>query len=216
MSAGIRATVAFESPAECPVAAIAASTDTVVDRVSRSVAPTPDTPSVSEVVVESETVPEDAPTEPIFSYGGRQLYRVTHDGDVDCPCRCLGRHGCPVHRYVADRETVTLVFHAVDYEQLQTVIAALREGFPDVDIRRLVRSPVGDAPGDTVFVDRGRLTARQLEVLRTAYEMGYFERPRGANATEVAAELGIGQSTFAEHLAAGQTKLLGDVFEDGS
>ena len=69
---------------------------------------------------------------------------------------------------------------------------------------------------DVVFVDRGKLTDRQHEVLRTAYDMGYFERPRGANATEVAASLDINPSTFTEHLLSAQRKLLGDVLEDGS
>jgi predicted DNA binding protein len=41
--------------------------------------------------------------------------------------------------------------------------------------------------------------------------MGYFGRPREANATEVAAELGINPATFSEHLATAQAKLLEDV-----
>ncbi|MFW6000412.1 MAG: helix-turn-helix domain-containing protein, partial [Halorubrum sp.] len=52
------------------------------------------------------------------------------------------------------------------------------------------------------------LTDRQCEVLRTAYRMGYFERPRDANASEVADALDISPSTFAEHLATAQRKLL--------
>jgi predicted DNA binding protein len=48
-------------------------------------------------------------------------------------------------------------------------------------------------------------------VLETAHEMGYFERPRRANGTEVAAALDIDPSTFSEHLAAAQRKLLRDV-----
>jgi len=43
--------------------------------------------------------------------------------------------------------------------------------------------------------------------------MGYFERPKRANATEIAADLGIAQSTFTEHLMAAQRKLLRDVLE---
>jgi predicted DNA binding protein len=43
--------------------------------------------------------------------------------------------------------------------------------------------------------------------------MGYFERPKEANATEVAEALGIAQSTFTEHLMAAQRKLLDDVLE---
>jgi predicted DNA binding protein len=38
--------------------------------------------------------------------------------------------------------------------------------------------------------------------------MGYFERPRDANASAVADALDISPSTFAEHLATAQRKLL--------
>ena len=58
-----------------------------------------------------------------------------------------------------------------------------------------------------MIVDRGVLTDRQREVLRVAFEMGYFERPRETNAEAVAAALGIAPSTLAEHLAAAQSKL---------
>ncbi|KAB1192454.1 DNA-binding protein [Haloferax sp. MBLA0076] len=215
MSAGIRATVEFDSPSVCQIASIAYSTESVVNSVSTSVAPTPESVSVTEFVVDTEDTPEDIALEPIFSYGNKHLFRISHDGGVNCPCECLGEFGCPIDRYFTQRGTLTLVFHAADYEQLQGVIGELRERFPEVDIKRLVRSPTGDAPEDNVFVDRGKLTTRQLEVLQTAYEMGYFERPRRANATEVAAALDISQSTFSEHLAAAQTKLLGDVLEEG-
>ncbi|MEF8843240.1 MAG: helix-turn-helix domain-containing protein [Haloarculaceae archaeon] len=69
----------------------------------------------------------------------------------------------------------------------------------------------GGTDADPTLVDRGRLTDRQREVLRTAYRMGYFEYPRSANATEVAETLGIGLSTLAEHLAAAQAKLLDEL-----
>jgi predicted DNA binding protein len=68
-------------------------------------------------------------------------------------------------------------------------------------------------PEDRVFINRGRLTDRQREVLETAYEMGYFERPKQANATEIATDLGIAQSTFTEHLMTAQRKLLDDALE---
>ena len=64
-----------------------------------------------------------------------------------------------------------------------------------------------------MFVNRGKLTDRQREVLQTAYKMGYFERPKRANATEIAAELDISQSTFTEHLVTAQRKILEDVLE---
>lgn len=242
MSSGIRATVAFSSSDVCPIVTISSVTDSVIDTLSTSVAVdssdddrslheidddhSPDrtdgdgsgtvSPTVTEFIVESPSPPDDLPAELVFSYGDRHLYRLVHDGTVGCPCECLGEFGCPPHRYVARRGQLEIVFHAPDYQQLQAIIGELRERFPGTDIRRLVRSPDGDETSDTVFVDRGRLTDRQHEVLRTAYEMGYFERPRRSNATEIAESLDINQSTFSEHLVAAQTKLLADVFEDSS
>ncbi|SEO58961.1 hypothetical protein SAMN04487948_103377 [Halogranum amylolyticum] len=215
MSSGIRATVEFDSPEVCPIASVSATTDSVVDSVSTSVVSTPESTSVTEFVVDTDHDPATLPVDPIFSYGNKHLYRIDHE-DVSCPCSCLGEFGCPVDRYFARRGSLTVVFYAADYVELQTAIGALRDRFPGLDIKRLVRSPVGESPGDSVFVDRSKLTDRQFEVLQTAYERGYFDHPRRANATEIAAALDINQSTLREHLAAAQTKLLGDVLEDGS
>lgn len=211
---GIRATVTFPTPSNCPIAAVSATTGTTIDQVTRSV-PSGDEPPVTEFQIDAGRVPEDLALAPIFSYGRTHLFRRVHDGTGErCPCERLGAFGCPVERYVAQDGRLTVAFHAADFDQLQTVVADLREHYPDVDIRRLVRSPTSGHPEDTVFVDRGKLTERQLEVVATAYEMGYFDRPRGANATEIAAALDIDPSTFSEHLAVAQSKLLGEILEE--
>lgn len=44
------------------------------------------------------------------------------------------------------------------------------------------------------------LTDRQREVLHVAYELGYYDVPRGASMSEIAEELGVDDSTVAEHL----------------
>ena len=215
MAEGIRATVEFTEPSPCTVADVAAETDSTIDAVWRSVATDGAVDTVTEFLVEAEERPDANGTAHVLSVADRHLLRHVHDGGVDCPCECLGRFGCATQRYVAREGTLRLVFNAADFEELQAVVGELRDRFPDVDVRRLVRSPDTEATRDAVFADRGRLTERQLEVLRTAYRMGYFERPRGANATEVAAELDVGPSTITEHLAAAQRKLLGDVLGDG-
>lgn len=58
------------------------------------------------------------------------------------------------------------------------------------------------------------LTERQREVLKTAFEMGYYEWPRGSSGKEIAAELGISSSTFSEHIHAAERKLLSEIFEN--
>ena len=211
MSGGIRATVEFPPPAPCEIADAADETGASVDAVWRSVPPDPDVHPVTEFVLEAEVAPELAGFDHVMSLGGRHLLRYAHEEGVSCPCECLGQFGCAVQRYRARSGRLRIVFNAADFEELQAVVGELRERFPDVDVRRLVRSPDADAADDAVYVDRSQLTDRQLEVLRTAYREGYFDRPRRANATEVAETLSIDPSTFTEHLLAAQRKLLSDV-----
>lgn len=209
MRSGIRATVGFTAPAGCPVARSAVAADAAVESVATSV--TADDRPVTEFLLDSPA--ENVDMDPVFSYGDADVYRVEHAGD--CPCSCLGSFGCPIHRYVAEPGDLTLVFHAESFEQLQDVMGTLREEFPSADVQQLLQPPLSGSPDDRRFVNRGKLTDRQLEVLRTAYREGYFERPKGANATELAEALGISRSTFTEHLVAAQRKLFDDVFDDG-
>jgi len=68
-------------------------------------------------------------------------------------------------------------------------------------LHRLTRDGDPEPPGNG-------LTDRQTEALRTAYEMGYFEVPRGASLDAVAAELGISASSLSERLRRAQTALI--------
>jgi predicted DNA binding protein len=210
MPSGIRAEVEFDTADICPIVELSAAAETTIDSVSTNVCPPDCTESVTEFSVDSDGDFEVDVT-PIFSHGSSDRYRRTHDDGVDCPCECLGRFGCPVARYVARDGTLTIVFHAADYDRLQEIIGELRGEFPEVDVRRFVQSPAGEQAEDSVFVDRSKLTHRQLEILETAYEEGYFDRPRRSNATEIAAELGINPSTFREHLTAAESKILEDL-----
>ena len=209
---GIRATVTVSTDGECSIGRFASATGTVIDQVSTSVTGRGEE-SVSEFIATVDDPPEGWPDGPVFSYGTANVFRTAHGGDPSCPCACLGRFGCPVHRYVASEDEVTLVFHAESFEQLQAVMGEFRERFRAVDVRRLLQPPLAGDPEERVFVNRGKLTDRQREVLETAYEMGYFERPKGANATEIAAELGISGSTLTEHLSAAQRKVFEDLLE---
>lgn len=59
-----------------------------------------------------------------------------------------------------------------------------------------------------------RLTERQLETLRIALASGYYRWPREATAEDCAERLGISQPTFAQHLRAGERKVLEALLED--
>lgn len=56
------------------------------------------------------------------------------------------------------------------------------------------------------------LTDRQAEVIRTAYEAGYYEWPREVTGTEIASELDISSATFSEHIHAAERNLLAALF----
>mgnify|MGYP000268163477 CR=1 FL=1 len=210
MPRGIRATVEFPTPDSCPVVECSAETGATVEGVDSNIRPGEGRESVVEFEVAADGE-FDAGVEPLFSHGATERYRLRLDGDPQCPCACLAEFDCPVVRYVARDGDLTLVFHAADYDQLRELVEELRDRFPDVNLKRFVRAPDGEEAGEYVVVDRSRLTPRQLEVLRTAHERGYFERPRRANATEIAAELDVNPSTFREHLVAAESKILGDL-----
>ena len=52
------------------------------------------------------------------------------------------------------------------------------------------------------------LTDRQLEVFRTAVELGYYEIPRRATHEEIADRLGVAPSTVDEHLRKAESRVL--------
>lgn len=207
---GIRVTVEFDSPQGCPITGLSKRASASSNSVPSSVRAEAAAEGVTEFSMEPAAV-ESPDAVPIFSHGDVRRYRVQHEEGTECPCRSLGRLGCPVDQYVPEDGDLTLVFYASDHEEAQTVLDVLRSRYR-MAVKRVEQSPAHGRFRDEALVDRGRLTDRQLEVLRTAYEMGYFEYPRRNNATAVAAELDISLSTFGEHLSTAERKLLGDVF----
>ncbi|SFB69693.1 hypothetical protein SAMN05444422_101272 [Halobiforma haloterrestris] len=219
MTSGIRAEIRIDDPPSCTVADAAADTSGTVHSVSKSVDPgAPD--RVAEEFLLEPGEPGDDPerdgdrelTE-IFSYGSSSVYRFGRDLGCGCPCEIVEGFDCPVVDVRANGSSLYITFHAPDMQGLQAIIGELQEQCSTIDVQRLLQSQQDHSEQNLVFVDRSTLTARQLEVLETAHRMGYFEHPKRANAGEVADELGITGTTFTEHLAAAQTKLLDAILD---
>ena len=157
------------------------------------------------------SVPEGV--EVVFDYGGRAAYRFDAAVDPDSPFAVLDRHETPVSEATVRDGRLRITFHASDLPTLRSVLEAFRDACPDMEVKRLLQSTTTPTESDLVTVDRSELTERQREVLAAAYEAGYFDHPKGANAGEVAESLGIGRSTFTEHVAAAQRKLFGSLLE---
>lgn len=218
MGPGIRTEVRIDAPAGCPVTRVSAETGTPCYSISKSVNPDPGGNVTEEFVFDSDVPVEDVELEAdeltrVFSYGSKAVYRFSRAPGRGCPCECIEQFDCPVVDVYTRNGALFLVFHAPDLETLQNVVAHLREQYASLDVRRLLRTPQGETEQDLVFVDRTTLTDRQQEVLETAHRMGYFDHPKRANAGEVADALDVTTTTFTEHLAAAQTKLLNSVLD---
>ncbi|AXR79199.1 helix-turn-helix domain-containing protein [Natrarchaeobaculum sulfurireducens] len=218
MPSGIRAEITLENPPDCVVTQAAIEADGRVHSVSKSTNPeTPDRVA-EEFRLEAETYPDSFELEPepteVFAYGSSAVYSFQRDLGYGCPCEVVESFDCPVTDVRVHDGSLHLTFHAPDMHGLQAIIGDLRDQYA-LDVKRLLQSQQDHADEHLVFVDRSTLTDRQLEVLETAHRMGYFDHPKGANAGEVADELEITGTTFTEHLAAAQTKLLDAILAHG-
>ncbi|MXV63562.1 DNA-binding protein [Natronorubrum sp. JWXQ-INN-674] len=221
MATGIRAEVKIDDPAGCVVTQASAAVSGRVQSVSRSTNPDAPERVTEEFMLEADEYPDpeeftldaDVELSQVFSYGSSEVYRFTRALGHGCPCECIERHDSPVIDVRTQGAALYLTFHASDMESLQAIIGDLQGRCSNLDVQRLLQSQQDHGEQNLVFVDRSTLTTRQLEVLETAHRMGYFEHPKRANAGEVADELGITGTTFTEHLAAAQTKLLDAILE---
>lgn len=103
--------------------------------------------------------------------------------------------------------------------EVRTVVEAFRRRHPDSELlcRRERDRPIPARTERGVYAAlAARLTDRQLETLETAYLRGYFDWPRGCTADECAAELGISQPTFSQHVRAAQQKVFTALFGSGN
>lgn len=54
----------------------------------------------------------------------------------------------------------------------------------------------------------GRLTERQRKILKTAYNLGYYDRPKRINSRQLAERLNLANSTVAVHIQKAERRLL--------
>lgn len=216
MSDGVRAELAVHEPMNCPLASFAAENGAAVTDVTWA---TGRDGTAEEFRVASDAAEAaasfDAVT-PVVEVGEERVYRFERDPETTCACEIVESLGSPIADVRVRDGTLVLTLHLRSVERLRTIVDELADAAERVELHYLVQTGDEGATddGDPTVVDRSRLTDRQREVVRTAHRMGYFAYPREANATAVADELGIGPSTFAEHLAAAQRTLLDDLLRE--
>ncbi|MDY7081658.1 MAG: helix-turn-helix domain-containing protein [Halobacteria archaeon] len=212
----IRTEIAVRTPGGCPVAEASKQTEGQVHEVNRSVTSSEDGTVREEFTVEggegeSGHLP-DPEMDRVFDFASHSVYRFSRDRAESCVCDTIELFDCPVSEIKAEDGVLYITFYAPDIEKIKEIIDDLNHRFAGVYLRELTQPDDGNVE-NMIFVNRNRLTERQHEVLRTAHEMGYFEHPKESNASDVAEELDIALSTFTEHLAAAQKKILDSVLE---
>lgn len=209
---GIRVDLRVGSPGDCPVAQASAEPGSHVREVVWTGTPTRGGRITEESVVESEDALSDRNLTELYAVADRRVYRFGRPASAGCVCKVIEQFGVPVTNVDAIDGTLSLTLHVPDADADRSIVEALKESYEDVPVRSL--APVGEElRSEFVLIDRARLTDRQQEVLERANELGYFAYPKRANAGEVAAALDIAPSTFSEHLAAAQGKLVDALFE---
>lgn len=119
------------------------------------------------------------------------------------------------YRLVAENDRLTIVAVVRDWNHLKELAANIEDEFEAFEL--LGTSP-SERAGYPLGLDsmkrvyRGKLTESQLELLETAFRMGYFEVPQRATSEDVAAELGISQPSFSEQLRRTESSMFGLLF----
>lgn len=146
--------------------------------------------------------------------GGLFEFRVAGE----CPAFRLAELGGLPREVVGERGEGRIVAEIPAEYDPARVVGAFLEDYPKAELATKRRSESATPPFSGAALRQGlqaHLTDRQREVLRTAFEAGYYDWPRGCTGEEVAAELGISSATFSEHVHAAERNLLGALFERG-
>jgi DNA-binding CsgD family transcriptional regulator len=113
----------------------------------------------------------------------------------------------PHHELGVSNQGITLTDHGFEFSLVgpQESITQIMDESTEAGVSMELRA-LSDYRGSRDVLDS--LTDRQYEIVRTTYEMGYYEVPRAVSIAEVAAELELDPSTVSEHLQRAERNLL--------
>jgi PAS domain S-box-containing protein len=115
---------------------------------------------------------------------------------------------------IEDGEYVTST-HLPPGTDIRQVVSDIQNQYPDaksVSHRQVTRDDRG--PGQLQSILTEKLTDRQRAALEAGYYGGFFDWPRDRSGEDVATSLGIGASTFHQHVRKAEKKLLDVVFTE--
>lgn len=133
----------------------------------------------------------------------------------ECPVAVFARHGIEITRVSLSGEHGQIVLNAPPEVDTREIVDLAEREFSEVELTRretqVTREP--DAPASGAAAD---LTPRQRDVLKTAYQNGFFESPRKMDTEDIASLLDISQPAVSRHLRNIQQTIFEDVVDDMS
>lgn len=208
---GIKVSLKISGEA-CPVAQEGLRNDVAVKEVNKTAVGTEDS-TIEEIVFEEEIDSTDDAFEELFSTDEVSVFRYDRSEELVCACDQVEKalkH--PISGIQIQKDSLFITLHLGATDELQGLIERLRAEFDHVSVAKIQHSDTMEFE-DTITFDKRELTERQLEVYRTAFEMGYFEHGSGTNASDIADELGIAVTTFREHINILHTKMAESFFD---
>lgn len=115
----------------------------------------------------------------------------------------LTRNQAIPHRIVGRDEHLEVVASVRDWNHLKEVAMSIEEEHGSLELVGTTQTETIGFPlgGNKIKQSlSGKLSDNQLEVLETAYQLGYFKVPQEVTAEEIANELDISRSTLSERL----------------
>ena len=142
------------------------------------------------------------------------LYRIDWAEGTDGFLDALDEHDVLVEKATTNHgEQWFFRLRAFGQEELSAFQSACYDHGIQLDVRRVIHNPdpKTDNDGDRALVG---VTDKQRDAIELALERGYFEVPRKASATELAAEVGISRQAFSRRLQRGQQSVFTNLFTD--
>lgn len=129
--------------------------------------------------------------------------------------RTLATYGSSVRSFVVDNNGGVIQATLAESADVRTVVEAVTGRHPGTELvsrQECDRTP--ETRGQFRATVEERTTDRQFEALQLAHFGGYFEWPRRLSGTELAENMDVSQSTYLQHLRAGQRKLFETFFDE--
>jgi PAS domain S-box-containing protein len=122
-------------------------------------------------------------------------------------------YGGRVGEVVVEGDTVSIDVRFPTETNIRSVVERFRELYPDLEVTAKRTVSTEDEAERLATLVADELTARQAEVLETAYQAGYYEWPRDTDGTDLSEQLNVSAATLSQHLRSAHEKVVGSIVE---